>query len=69
MEICQVQDSLYVQGLHSAILAVLLCGTPAVGISQTLWRGTQNGIRELLQRAAPIFGWAPITLGIVAHSS
>jgi len=38
-------------------------------ISQTLWRGTRNGITELSQRAPPIFGWAAITLGIGSHSS
>ena len=45
--------------LHSIlapILAALLHGTPAVGFSQTLWRGTRNGITELSQRAPPILG-------------
>ena len=37
--------------------------------SQTLRRGTRNGIMELSQRAQPIFGWAAITLGIGPHSS
>ena len=36
------------------------------GVSQTLRRGTRNGITELSQRAPLIFGWAAITLGI-AH--
>jgi len=36
MEFCQVQDSLCIQVFHSAVLAVLLHGTGAVGISQTL---------------------------------
>jgi len=39
------------------------------GVSQTLRRGTRNGITELSQRAPPIFGWAAITLGIGPHSS
>ena len=49
----------------------LLYGTPAEGVSQTLRRGTRNGITELSQevRAPPIFGWAAITLGIGPHSS
>ena len=50
-EFCQVQNSLYVQVLHSPILAALLHGTQVVGISQTLRHRTTNGIMELLQRA------------------
>ena len=57
------------QVLHSPILAVLVHGTPAAGISQTLRHGTRNGITELSQRAPPIFGWMAITLGIGPHSS
>jgi len=38
------------RSLHSAILAALLYGPRAVGIGQTLRRGTRNGI------TAPIFG-------------
>jgi len=38
-EFCQVQNSLCVQVLRSPILAALLHGTRAVGISQTLRRG------------------------------
>jgi len=49
-EFCQVQDSLCIQVLHCAILAMLLHGTRAAAISQTLWCGTRNGIRELSQR-------------------
>ena len=45
-------------GFH--VLAVLLHGTPVVGISQTLQRWTE---------APPIFGRAAITLGIGSHSS
>ena len=48
---------------------VLLHSTPAAGLSQTLRRGTRNGITELSQTAPPIFGWAAITLGIGPHSS
>jgi len=63
------ENSLCVQVLRSPILAALLHGTGAVGISQTLQRGTRNGITELSQRAPPIFGWAAITLGNGTHSS
>ena len=45
-EFCHVEDSLCVQVLRSPILAALLDGTRAVGVSQTLWRGTRNGITE-----------------------
>ena len=68
-EFFQLQNSLWVQVLHSPMLAALLHGTRAVAVSQTLWHGTRNGIMELLQRALPIFGWAAITLGIGPHSS
>jgi len=68
-EFCQVQTSLCVQVLSSPILAVLLHGTRAVGVSQTLRRGARNRITELSQKAPPIFGWAAITLGIGPHSS
>jgi len=43
--------------------------TPAACVSQTLRRGTRNGITELLQRVPPIFGWAAITFGIGPRSS
>jgi len=46
-EFCQVQNSLYVQVLRSRILAALLHGTPAASVSQTVRRGTRNGITEL----------------------
>jgi len=69
MEFCQVQSSLCVQVLRSPILDALLHGTPAAGVSQTFLRGTRTGITELSQTAAPIFGWAAITLGIGPHSS
>ena len=42
------------------VLAALLHGTLVVGVSQTL---------RVEQRAPPIFGRAPITLGIGPHSS
>jgi len=71
---CHVQNSFCVQVLRSPVLAALLHGTGVVGVSQTLWYGTRNGIMELslpsfstegathIQRAA-------ITLGIGPHSS
>jgi len=68
MEVCQLQNSLCVQVMHSPILAALLHGPRAVGVSQTLQHGTRYGIMELLQRAPPIFGRAAITLGIGPHS-
>jgi len=43
-EFCQVQYSLCVQVFPSPILAVLLHGTPAAGVSQTLRSGIRNGI-------------------------
>jgi len=68
-EFFHMQNLLCIQVLHSPILAASLHSTPAAGISQTLWRGTRNGIMEFLQRAPPIFGRAAITLGIGPHSS
>jgi len=68
-ECCQLQNSLCVQVLRSPILAVWLHGTRPVGVSQTLWRGTGNGITELSHRAPAIFGWAAIAFGIDSHSS
>jgi len=38
-------------------------------VSQTLRRGTRNGITEVSQRAPPILGWVAITLGIGPHST
>ena len=56
-EFCQVQNSLCVQVLCSpSLLAVVLHRTPEVGVSQTLRRGTRNGITELSQTAPPICG-------------
>ena len=54
-EFCQVQNSPSFQVLRSHILAVLLHGTRAVGVNQTLRRGTRNGITELSQTAPPIW--------------
>ena len=68
-EFCHLQNSLFLQVLHSPILTALLHGTRAVAISQTLWCGTRNGITKLSQRVPPIFGWVAITLGIGQHSS
>jgi len=66
-EFCPMKNSLYVQVLRSSILATLLHGTPAAGVSQTVGRHTRNGITELLQKAPPIFGRAAIMLGIGLH--
>jgi len=55
-EFCPVQNSLHVQVLRSPILAALLHGTSAAGVSHALRRGTRNGIAEVSQRAPPIFG-------------
>ena len=63
-EFYHVQNSLYAQ-----VLTALLHGTPSTGVSQTLRRGTRNGITELSQRSPPTFAWAAITLGIGPHSS
>ena len=68
-EFCQVQNSHYVQVLRSPILAALLHGTPAVGISQILRRITRNGITQLSHTAPPIMGWVAIMLGFGPHSS
>ena len=50
-EFCQLQNSLCVQVLRSPILAALLHGTRAVGVSQSLQRGTRNVIMELISCA------------------
>jgi len=67
----QLQTSLCIQVFQSPILAALsvLHGTRAVGVSQSLWRGTRIGSTELSQMAAPIFGRAAITLSIDPHCS
>ena len=68
-EFSKVQNSLHVQVLRSAILAALLHGPRAVGMSQTLWRGTRNGITELSHRVPTILNRVTIMLGITPHSS
>ena len=55
MHFCPVQNSFYVQVLRSPTLAALLYGITAAGDSQTLRRGTRNGITEISQRAPPIY--------------
>jgi len=68
-EFWQLQNLLCVQVLRSPTVAALLHRTRAVGVSQSLRRGTRNGITELSHRAPPIFDRAAITLGIGPHSS
>jgi len=68
-EFCHVQNSFCVQLLRSPVLAALLHGTRAVGVSESLRRRTRNGITELSQTAPPIFVRAAIMLGIGPHSS
>ena len=51
--------------LHRS-LALSYIGTRAVDVSQTLRRGTRNGIKELSPRAPPIFGRAAITMGMAS---
>jgi len=64
-EFCQVQNSLYVQVLHSPILALLLHGTRAVGVSQTAaWY--KNGIIDF-HRRHHLYGRVAITMGIGPH--
>jgi len=74
MEFCQVQNSLCIQVLLFSILAALLHGTRAVGISQTLHRGncTRSTFSQFPQYSVEgaICVWrAAITLGIRPHSS
>ena len=68
-EFYPVQNSLYVQVLSSPILAALLYGTAAAGVSETLRRGTRNAITELSPTVLPTVSWAAIALGIGPHSS
>ena len=44
MELCQVQNSRYVEVLRSPTVAALLHRTPAAGVSETLRHGARNGI-------------------------
>jgi len=67
-EFCPVQKSLYVQVLRSPILAALLHGTPAAGVSQTLQCGTRNGITNFY-RGRHLHSAGAITLGIGPHFS
>jgi len=53
----------------SFAISSLLHGSRAVGVSQSLRRGTRNGITEVSQTAPPIFVRAAITLGIGPHCS
>jgi len=57
---CPVQNSLYIQLLHTPTLAALLRGTPTVSVSQALRCGTWNGITELSQRAPSCWASAHI---------
>jgi len=69
-EFCQVKHSLCVQVLRSRILATLLHSNRALGVSQTLRRGTRKGSTEFsLLVCATGIGRAAITLGISPHSS
>jgi len=68
-EFCRVENSSYVQVLRSRILAALLHGTPAAGVSQTLRHGTRNGVTQLSQWSPILFGRVAITLDIGPHSS
>jgi len=58
MEFCQVQNSLYIPLLRSPILAALLHGTPAAGVSQLLHRGTKTELRNFRTgRHLYLAGW------------
>ena len=50
-------------------ISSFLHGSRAVDVSQSLRRGTRNGITDLSRKAPSIFGRAAITLGIGPHSS
>jgi len=70
-----LQNSLCVQVLRSAILAVLLHGTRAVGVSQTLRRGSLQGMElrnfrssSFSTKGATYIPRAAVTLGIGPHS-
>jgi len=68
-QFCHVQNSLCIQILRSPILAALLYGTGAAGISQNLRHATRNEITELSHKAPPVFGRVATTLSIGPHSS
>ena len=65
-EFCPLQNSLYVQVLRSPILAPLLHGTPAAGVSQTLRRWTE-GATYIRQGGHQVGHW-PTFLVIVCIS-
>ena len=67
-EFCRVQNSLYVQVLRSPILAALLHGSPAPGISQTAAWYEEWNYRSFAE-GAPIFSRLAIMWGISPHSS
>jgi len=65
-----LQSSLYFgPSLAFSYIGSVTARHSSSGVSQTLQRGTRNGITELSWRAPPIFGWAAVTLGIGPHSS
>jgi len=73
-EFYHIQNSLCVQFLRSPILAALLHGTAAADVSQTLRRGTRNGITELCRRrhlcsARQPLRWASPTFLVLLFSS
>ena len=68
-EFCQVQNSLYVQVLPSPILAALLHGTPAAGVSPTLRRGTMEWNYGTFAKGATYIRLGGHHVGIVPHCS
>jgi len=58
-EFCPVQNSLYVQVLRSPVLAALLHGTPAAGISRTLRRCTFADGATYIQQGGHHVGHGP----------
>jgi len=68
MEFCPVQSSPYIQLLHSPILAALLHGTPAAGVSHfAAWYKEWNYGTFAEGEGPRIFGWVAIMSGISAH--
>ena len=64
MDFCQVQHSVCIQVLRSSILAALLLGSRAVGVSQTAarykeWNYNTFTPRYFQQRVPSIFPWRP----------
>jgi len=75
-EFCQVQNSVCVQLLRSPVLTALLHGTRAMGVSQTLQRGSplqgmelRNFRSSFSTEGATYIPRAAVTLGIGPHSS